>query len=384
MWYLWSKEKIVDTLLKLIPYSPIFIDMCTGSGNVWVAYKRKYNNGLVVFNDIIEEQVVLLEWILTLDRPLSETFLFDLRVGREYFKFLLEWWEDGYTNRFKWFRRFVLMNWSFWNNLKWYMYWKSIELRKKAIHDTVLNIKYWKDWNNEMDINAEIVYNSMTDVGKSMIDVETFTNKLKFLYEKELHNKNRNNYAIKNIYARILSDIRIPKVDKSQLKNDNFKKGYIESLQRLERLQRLQRLESLESLQSLQRLESLESLQRLEGLQRLQSLEGLESLQSKWGDMEFTSQSMFEFDLTKYPIDKTLVYIDPPYEDTHWYWTPDINYDYFWERFHEHNYPMIASSYKARDYIRTYATLDKRKTILWNVLAKEWIYINEAFIEKYL
>jgi hypothetical protein len=45
---------------------------------------------MVVFNDIVDEQVYLLEWILTLDKPISETFLFDLWISREDFKSMLD------------------------------------------------------------------------------------------------------------------------------------------------------------------------------------------------------------------------------------------------------------------------------------------------------
>ena len=365
MAYLWNKQKIIDTLLKFIPYSPIFIDLCTGGGSVWVWYKNKYNNELVVFNDIEQDQVYFLEWLLTLDRPVSESFLFDLWISREDFKFLLDWWENEYTKEYKRFRRFVLMNWSFGNNLKWYMYWRDVEPRKKSIHDTVLKIKYNKEWDSEMDNNAEVVYNSMTDVWKIMMTQEYFVNKLKELYNKELNNKNRNNYAIKNIYARICSGIMIPKLDKKQLRDPDFKKQYMENIHKLTKEKLLNNIEYLWVIQSLERLESLE---------RLQSLETR---------MDFTSQSMFEFDFSKYPMEKTVVYLDPPYEDTHWYWTAPINYDYFRDWFDNHPYPMITSSYKARDYIRTYITLNKRKTISGNTLAKEWLYINKSFIEKY-
>jgi 16S rRNA G966 N2-methylase RsmD len=93
---------------------------------------------------------------------------------------------------------------------------------------------------------------------------------------------------------------------------------------------------------------------------------------------------MFDFDLSTYPIEDTIVYIDPPYEDTMWYWTPDIDYDKFREWFNNNPYCMIASSYKARDYIYNYITIDKRKKISWNVLSKEWVFINKAFIDKHI
>jgi hypothetical protein len=157
-----------------------------------------------------------------------------------------------------------------------------------------------------------------------MITQKEFTRRLNKLYNDMLLNPPKNKYAIKNIYARILSDIKIPQLDKRQLKDKEFKKEYMTSinmqLQSLERLQSLQRLERLESLQSLQRLESLESLQslqRLESLQSLERLEGLQSLQRLETKLEFISKSMFDFDFSQYPIEDTIIYIDPPYEDTH-------------------------------------------------------------------
>jgi hypothetical protein len=121
-----------------------------------------------------------------------------------------------------------------------------------------------------------------------MITKDEFTNRLKNLYNEILSKPIVNMYAIKNIYARILSDIKIPQLDKRQLKDKEFKKEYMTSIN--------MQLQSLESLQSLQRLQSLESLET---------------------KLEFTSKSMFDFDFSQYPIEDTIIYIDPPYEDTH-------------------------------------------------------------------
>jgi hypothetical protein len=88
---------------------------------------------------------------------------------------------------------------------------------------------------------------------------------------------------------------------------------------------------------------------------------------------------MFDFDFSQYPIEDTIIYIDPPYEDTHWYWTPDIDYDKFREWFNSNPYKMIASSYGARPDIKEIACMDKRKTISWNILVKERLYVNKSF-----
>ena len=198
MAYLWNKNKIIDELLKIIPYSPIFIDMCCGWWSVAIGYSKKHTNELIVFNDIVSDQVALLERLLTLDTKVSDTFLFDLWITREYFIFLRDWWEDELTKKYKWFRRFVLVNWSFWNNLKWYMYWKHIESRKKAIHDTTLNLKYKKQRWQDMIDNAETIYDSMTAIWKSMITLDKFTDRLEWLYISYL-TKTMNPFELKNI-----------------------------------------------------------------------------------------------------------------------------------------------------------------------------------------
>jgi hypothetical protein len=78
-----------------------------------------------------------------------------------------------------------------------------------------------------MNINSETVYKSMTDIGKLLITQEEFTKRLNKLYNNILINIPNNTYSIKNIYSKILTDIKIPYLDKKQLKNEEFKEEYM-------------------------------------------------------------------------------------------------------------------------------------------------------------
>lgn len=68
------------------------------------------------------------------------------------------------------------------------------------------------------------------------------------------------------------------------------------------------------NVQQLGQLQPLQQLQQLEGLERLERLERLQQLNTN-GRIEFSNQSAFGIDLNT-PIDKTIVYLDPPYKGT--------------------------------------------------------------------
>ena len=61
----------------------------------------------------------------------------------------------------------------------------------------------------------------------------------------------------------------------------------------------------MQRLQQLERLEQMERLERLDQMERLERLEQMEMTNLSYEDVEINT-----------PIDETIIYLDPPYENT--------------------------------------------------------------------
>jgi len=103
----------------------------------------------------------------------------------------------------------------------------------------------------------------------------------------------------------------------------------------------LERLEQLERLQQLQQLERLERLERLQQLQQLERLERLERLQQ----LEISNLSYEDVKITT-PIEKTIIYLDPPYVNTTKYQI-GLDYSSFYDWVNNNPYTCYISSYEA-------------------------------------
>lgn len=75
------------------------------------------------------------------------------------------------------------------------------------------------------------------------------------------------------------------------------------------------RLKFLKERKRSQRLQHLERLEHLEHLQRLQRLQRLET-SSYLNRLEVFNESAFDFNLSAYEKDRTIIYLDPPYQDS--------------------------------------------------------------------
>ena len=153
--------------------------------------------------------------------------------------------------------------WSFGNNGKeGYLYGEDIEKYKKAYHDLVVNDIDTRDF---MQRYAEQHVLEKYGISQScVINIPSGV----------------------DIQKRRLEIRKDLTVYEKQCKQNNFR-----ALQQLQHLERLQQLEHLERLQQ---------LERLNGLNRL----------------EVFNQSAFDFDLSAYDKDKTVIYLDPPYIGT--------------------------------------------------------------------
>ena len=189
---------------------------------------------------------------------------------------------------------FVACCWSFGNNLKDYIYSKSIEPYKRALHYAIV-LDDFAPMQELMPEVAQAVADAIHWI-RNTHDRRVTAQKVIVKTLKQLTGDNYAHPIIQNnpLYRTILHTSR----NTPSLQS-------LESLQRLQSLESLERLQSLQSLQSLERLERLQSLESLERLERLQSLERLERLERLW----VTSLSYDEIDIP----DGAVVYCDPPY-----------------------------------------------------------------------
>ena len=130
---------------------------------------------------------------------------------------------------------------------------------------------------------------------------------------------------------------------------------YVYITQRLQRLQSLQRLQRMQSLQRLQRMQSLQSMQslqrlkRLQRLQRLQSLQSLQRLQKSYDDIHID--------------DNSIIYCDPPYNNTAQYVTGDFDSNAFFDWCRKQKELVVVSEYDAPEDFQCVANFNRRSKL---------------------
>lgn len=110
--------------------------------------------------------------------------------------------------------------------------------------------------------------------------------------------------------------------------------------------QRLQRLKSLPSLECLQRLQRLQSLPSLECLQRLQSLQRIQRMQKSYDEIHIEENSV--------------IYCDPPYNNTNQYVTGDFDTNAFFDWCRKQKELVVVSEYEAPEDFQCVAIFNRR------------------------
>lgn len=110
--------------------------------------------------------------------------------------------------------------------------------------------------------------------------------------------------------------------------------------------QRMQRLQNLQLFESMQRLQSL---QRLQNMQNLQSLQSLQSLQKSYDEVHIEENSV--------------IYCDPPYNNTAQYVTGDFDTNAFFEWCRKQTELVVVSEYDAPDDFQCVAILNRRSKL---------------------
>ncbi len=250
---------------------------------------------------------------------------------------------------------------SFGNDMRTYLYSKTIEPYKKACHYAVV----FDDWELLRKLCPEVVAAA---------------------YQALEHVQDRHERRLKfgpAIVRRLkeIGDARLvdsnPLYSSCHVKKPNKTRpvGTIRDIERLESLERLESHERLQSLQSLESLERLQSLERLERLERLQSLES-HNRPLLWP---------FVRDYQKVPIPEgAVVYCDPPYKNTYKYLV-DFDHEAFYHWAITRDYPVFISEYAMPDDFAPIAI--KQKTCSMNDTATnivaEKIFVQRRYADKY-
>ena len=144
---------------------------------------------------------------------------------------------------------FVACCWSFGNNLIRYMYSKSIEPYKRALHYAIV-FDDFAPMQELMPEVAQAVHEAIHWIRNTHDRRITAQN----VIVKTLKRLTGDNYAHQSIQSNPLY---------RSIRHSNKDAHRLDSLQSLQSLESLERLQSLERLERLERLESLESLERL-------------------------------------------------------------------------------------------------------------------------
>ena len=174
---------------------------------------------------------------------------------------------------------FVACCWSFGNNLRDYMYSKTIEPYKRALHYAIV----FDDFAPMQELMPEVAQ-AVADAIRWIRNTHDRRITAQNVIVKKLKLLTGDNYAHQIIQGNPLY---------KTIRHTSRNTPSLERLERLQSLERLERLQSLESPESLESVESPESLESLESLERLR----------------VTSLSYADIDI---PSD-AVVYCDPPY-----------------------------------------------------------------------
>ena len=315
----WSKNsiafKLFDEIIKRVPNHQdlIFVDLFWWGGAM-------SSNSTYFFKDFIYNEI---------DKWVSDLFI--AVQNDDFIKNLKEKWisrEEFFEIKNKENRtieeEMILNTWSFWNNRRSYIYWKTIENRKYLTHKIINSKteeeykKYIKRYNEE---KAGYFNKYWAEWCCFLLDND---------FNDFINSKNKRYYKFwkqSDYYRKFYKWFDMKLFIEKRWKHTN--KQDIDLLNDLKRVYQLEELEKLDNLNDIESLEILESLARLESLQILQSLARLESLEilerieriERLERLEIKNIFNLSYENVKFPApDECIIYLDPPYKWTLWYW----------------------------------------------------------------
>jgi len=296
--------KIVDFILKQNPECEYVYDLFGGGGAISFEFLQREQIKDVYYNELNTGVVELLRKI----QKDGVTYDFFQFIDRETFQ--------NHKNDADWFGGLCKVVWSFGNNQKDYLFGKDIAEYKKNFHLVVAN------GDNRLKEMVEYCHRYVLD--KYGID-----------HYPKLTMPTKKDYQERRLEIRKQLTI--------YEKECKEKRNTIKSIRQLQQLQQLERLEQLQQ---------LERLERLQRLQRLERLERLHILNLSYDDVKIET-----------PVDKTVVYLDPPYIGEASY-QEKIDYEDFYRWVKSSPYKIYISSYESSFY--EVASFDHRTTFRMN------------------
>lgn len=327
-----SKSAIAPWVISCLPPGDTLVDLFCGGCAVTDAAMRAYRYKHFIINDI-NPMIPL-----TFNKALRGEYKNEDRwICRE--DFIEKKDKDEYA----------AICFSFGNNMRDYLYSKTIEPYKKACHYAIV----FDDWELLRKLCPEVV-----DAAYQVLE----------------HVSDRHERRLKFGPAIVR---RLKEIGDARLIDSNplYSSCHTKKPNKTRPVGTIRDLSSLERLQSLERLERLESLERLQGLERLQSLES-HNRPLLWP---------FVRDYRKVPIpERAVVYCDPPYKGTNQYLC-DFDFDAFYHWALTRDYPVFISEYAMPDEFAPIAI--KQKTCSMNAAATnivaEKIFVQRRYADKY-
>lgn len=162
-----------------------------------------------------------------------------------------------------------------------------------------------------------------------------------------------------------------------QYKQTETYNNKIERLEQIERLQQLEQLGQLQQLQQLQQIEQLARLQQVERLQQLGQLQQLERVQL----LELHNKSYKDFS----HLENSIIYLDPPYENTTGYHGEKFNHEEFYNwavEMSKKNIVLISSYEISDNRFECVYTFDKARSTMQSGINSKENKIERLFMVK--
>ena len=369
--YMGSKNDIAEQIIEIVPQARNFYDLFAGGCAVTHAamLSGKFRN--IIANDL---------------QGMGVQLFTDSIAGK-------------YANETRWISRadfaskkdtdpYIALCWSFGNNMQTYMYSAEIEEWKHAIHNAYVFNDMRLLWSMGINPNGDtsnwIVENEKECLSKYIqwyFDIKsipvptdedmrkadellnaTKSDALDILQkayrDSGLKPKQINEHTQTVMFSHWFTACQwqLPTPDMYRKlceimptlpSADSYEYVYIK--QRMQRLRSMQLLESMQRLQRMQQLQSLQSLQRLQSLQSLQRLQSLQSLQKSYDDI--------------YIEENSIIYCDPPYNNTAQYVTGDFDNNAFFDWCKKQKELVVVSEYEAPDDFQCVANFNRRSKL---------------------
>ena len=328
--YKGSKNKVIKWLMPLLPSGEVFVDLFCGGCAVTHAAMLSGKYKRYVFNDV--------------EPMMPKTFAKAIQGGYRD--------EDRWISREDFFRmkaedEYTAICFSFGNDLRTYLYSRTIEPYKKACHYAIV----YDEWELLRELCPEVA--------------DAAYQALEHVYDRHERRLKFGPAIVRRLKE--IGDARL--IDSNPLYSSCHTK----------------KPNKTRPVGTIRDIQSLESLERLERLQSLQSLESLESLER----LERPFLESYSMDYQDVPIpDGAVVYCDPPYKGTNAYGISEkqaFDHERFYEWCLTRDFPVFISEYQMPDGFTEIASTTRADSLCATATVKrtEKLFVQTKYADKY-